>query len=756
MYTQNDEDDDKVRFTNQICQKNSIPVQGCLPDGFGFDEPHAGATTGGIFGGLNEAVLLGDPNATTAFPRPANIGIRDAHTDFEPVFDNKERTWSFGFNYNLDDYTVTLQGAVQETEYLSRQDYNVNVGFDLNATALNPTGYWPTSEPAGAAGGDWTSPDCNYLDGTSGVFGGCVYPADTTRVFAYDQASNESEYWTVEFKLQSHLDGPVNFMVGAHASSTEYFGDYYVVANTLDLVGYYGVPKLGFPPLYPTMYNNTGDPGGSNLTDTFSYFGEVYWDVQDDIKVTFGLRFNDDEKETRDSGTLYNSIDLNAIFGGAFGSPVWLRSSLAPLLNPAAIGTPAAAGAQQLAEYYGVYNDYLTTLGGGDYFGAVFALVNGVPPVPGFGETRDLTGSPSKEDWQETTGRLGIDWQVNDNSLMYATFTRGYKPGGFNPALNPSFVATNGAKYTFDPEQIDSIEIGSKNILMDGQILINSAFFIYDYEGLQVTRIANNNSLNDNIDADIMGLEVELLWQPSDMPELSVDASYSWLKAEVDGSESVDPLNRGGDEADWITLNNIDPGSLTGVNYVARESEILAGTVITDAYAACGALSAANTNLACPQVAPGTDYSNGIPAYFSRNYLISQGIETSDGQAVSLDGKELPNSPEHTLKIGVAYSISTAYGTFTPRWDYYWQADSYAREFNTLGDEIDSWDQHNLSLIWDSNDNQWQARLWVRNVQDEDNVTGKYLTSDTSGFFRNYFLTEPRIWGLSLRWQPIN
>jgi hypothetical protein len=34
----------------------------------------------------------------------------------------------------------------------------------------------------------------------------------------------------------------------------------------------------------------------------------------------------------------------------------------------------------------------------------------------------------------------------------------------------------------------------------------------------------------------------------------------------------------------------------------------------------------------------------------------------------------------------------------------------------------------------------------------EDNITGHYLTSDTSGFFRNYFLTEPRIWGASVRW----
>ena len=75
-----------------------------------------------------------------------------------------------------------------------------------------------------------------------------------------------------------------------------------------------------------------------------------------------------------------------------------------------------------------------------------------------------------------------------------------------------------------------------------------------------------------------------------------------------------------------------------------------------------------------------------------------------------------------------------------------------AREFNTKGDEIDSWDQHNMALIYNSTDGKWNARAWVRNIQDEENITGDYLTSDTSGYFRNYFLTEPKIYGLTVRY----
>jgi outer membrane receptor protein involved in Fe transport len=102
--------------------------------------------------------------------------------------------------------------------------------------------------------------------------------------------------------------------------------------------------------------------------------------------------------------------------------------------------------------------------------------------------------------------------------------------------------------------------------------------------------------------------------------------------------------------------------------------------------------------------------------------------------------------------VAYTWQIEQIGGALTARWDYSWRDEQYAREFNTEGDKIDAWDQHNASLIYESSNGVWEGRLFVRNVQDEDNVTGKYLTSDTSGFFRNYFLTEPRIWGASVKY----
>ena len=87
----------------------------------------------------------------------------------------------------------------------------------------------------------------------------------------------------------------------------------------------------------------------------------------------------------------------------------------------------------------------------------------------------------------------------------------------------------------------------------------------------------------------------------------------------------------------------------------------------------------------------------------------------------------------------------------TARFDYYMQDESFAREFNRSWDKIDSWDQLNFSLMLQDSEGDWSVRAWVRNLSDDNNVTGHYVTSDTSGMYTNYFLTEPRVYGATFR-----
>ena len=751
MYQRFDEDSDRVRVTNQICSKNTLPTIGCEPGEFGFDAPHLGSTTGGIFGGLLGALPLGVrgnetnvPGLNYDFPQPTNMGFRDTHTDFEPVFQNEEDLFAFGFDYEFNNISIGIIGSILETDYLAQQDYNMDVGPTLNPTAQNPSGLWPTSRPAGRAGADWFGGPCNYIDATHGVEGGCIADVNQTRVFAYDQASSASEYWTIEAKIASSFEGPFNFTLGVNTYESESYGDYYVLANTLDMVTSYGVPAFGYPPLYPGSFNNTSNPSGGNLKDGFAVFGEMYYDITEKAKLTLGLRYNEDNKETRDSSVLFNAIDVGAIVG--LPTPIWTR------LTNFMFGVPASAGDLALGAIYGVTADDFATAGATAPLSAERLALNArVPIVPGFGEQRILTGSPSEDTWEEVTGRIGIDYQINDDSMVFLFLSRGYKPGGFNPAIPPAFQ--DNSAFTFDSEKIDAIEFGTKNVFFDGRMTLNGGLFAYDYGGLQVTRIANNSSINDNIDAKTWGMEIDTMFRPESMPQLTIDASYSYLSAEADGGTSLDPTNRVGGNDDWVLLNNIDPGSLTGVNYIARHSQIT-DALIAQALVTPGATADLANGTAASDVRFTTPSGVSMPAYMSRAFLTANGIETSDGNAVGIDGNSLPNSPEHTIHIGAQYTweVPRIAGTLTPRWDYYWQDDMFAREFNSAADAIESWDQHNLSLIYESFDGKWQARAWVRNIRDSNNITDHYLTSDTSGFYRNYFLTEPRIWGASIRY----
>ncbi|HEX7037201.1 MAG TPA: TonB-dependent receptor [Pseudomonadales bacterium] len=756
QYSYFKEDDDKVRITNQICEKNDIPTLGCTADGFGWDTPHLGSTTGGIFAGMSAAVPLGgavplgspggndDPTVSYNFPRPDTQDFRKMHTDFEPTYYYEEDLVLFGFTYDFDALSFSLQGGYQASEYISRQDYLMDVGVTLEPTALNPSGVYLTSDVSGKFSGGFDDSDqCNYQAGTAGIFGGCVHPyAATDRVFAYDHSSAKGDGWSVEAKVSSTFEGPFNFLlgVGTHEANTD-GGDYYVNANTLDLVGTQGVPILGFPPLYPTLFNVPAEPD-FKTDEGYAVFGEVYFDVTPKVKLTAGLRYNEDKKYTSSTSVLFNAVNVNALAGGALGpDPYWSRNAAFLFGGPF---DPA------LVEFYGATAAFEAAASTGILSPERLAADQLIPIVPTFNETRGITGSPDSFKWDEVTGRIGVDWQVTDDSLVYAFFSRGYKPGGFNPPINPTFQSTT--PFTFEPEEVDAFEIGSKNTFLDGTLMLNAAAFVYDYKGLQITRIANNTSINDNIDADIWGVELEGLWRPDGLPGLAVDWAYSYLDTSVAGSQSLDPVNRTAGDPDWIVLKNIDAGSLTGVTYIARTDQVLAITPLAlnpGPGVPPGALSDANG-----AAVAGTTYANGIPAYFSRSFLQANGVETSDGIPTDLDGNQLPNSPEHTIHLGLAYTwaVSAIAGSVTARWDYYWQDDSYAREFNTVGDEIDSWDQHNASLTYESDNGQWIVRAWIRNIEDEDNVTGKYLTSDTSGFFRNYFLTEPRVYGASVRY----
>ena len=79
------------------------------------------------------------------------------------------------------------------------------------------------------------------------------------------------------------------------------------------------------------------------------------------------------------------------------------------------------------------------------------------------------------------------------------------------------------------------------------------------------------------------------------------------------------------------------------------------------------------------------------------------------------------------------------------------QSDSYSRIWNTSRDELESWSNVNLSILLNNDQSGWGVEVFAKNLTDEEVITGTYLTDDSSGLFTNAFLTEPALYGITVK-----
>jgi iron complex outermembrane receptor protein len=144
------------------------------------------------------------------------------------------------------------------------------------------------------------------------------------------------------------------------------------------------------------------------------------------------------------------------------------------------------------------------------------------------------------EEWSEVTPQAILEWTVNDDLFMYATYAEGFKGGGFDDT--PANIAQ--ATTPFDPEKAKNYEIGIKADLFDEIFRVNAALFMMDYDNLQVTQTnaACLCNITDNAaSAEIKGIEAEFLLIPIDNLRLSLAGSYVDATYEDFIESAIDP-----------------------------------------------------------------------------------------------------------------------------------------------------------------------------------------------------------------------
>ncbi len=139
----------------------------------------------------------------------------------------------------------------------------------------------------------------------------------------------------------------------------------------------------------------------------------------------------------------------------------------------------------------------------------------------------------TKTDADNLSGKAGLQFDVNDDIMAYGTYSRGYKGPAYNVFFNLNANGTN----VIDPETADSYEIGLKNVLFDGSLILNLAGYYAKYKNFQ----ANNPDLVAGViitrftnagDISTRGGELDFVWRP--VTDLTFSGGLAYTDARVD------------------------------------------------------------------------------------------------------------------------------------------------------------------------------------------------------------------------------
>lgn len=136
-------------------------------------------------------------------------------------------------------------------------------------------------------------------------------------------------------------------------------------------------------------------------------------------------------------------------------------------------------------------------------------------------------------DFDYFTPRATVTWKLAQDSNLYLSAARGVKSGGFNVA--DAATLYDRAQAAYDPETNTTVELGSKNLFLDGRLMVNAALYRIEAEDIQITearRVAPPAAASATVTGNLgstqtSGFELEAAFRPSRSWTLHGSASYN-------------------------------------------------------------------------------------------------------------------------------------------------------------------------------------------------------------------------------------
>ena len=390
---------------------------------------------------------------------------------------------------------LVYTGAFLDREVSQRLDYTgySNIGaFIPGYQCEYLTGSFYHGLDIGQANYSWDP----TLSGNTGVIE-CGNPANNFN------AENENTRMTHEVRVSTDPDYALRFTGGVFYEDAEILH----VGN----FNYLGPAEAGFAPVDINL-NSSLDGAAANARgqvnpathfrndnhrneEQIAYFGELSYDITENITVAGSARYYDLEY-------------------GFTGYGAW-RYGNRPLFtddaDPSNDVRPNVTGGRDYAQKFNVLQPINTT---------------------------------------DTITKVTVTWTPTDDLLLYVTSSEGYRPPGFNrgaaqkgtysPGTECAAVAANETNgfpgyclpYKFDSDTLENLELGWKMTFLDGKMRLNGSLYRIDWEDIQVSQFDSQNisifTIVDNGgDAEITGLEMDMVWAATDNLTISGAMSYN-------------------------------------------------------------------------------------------------------------------------------------------------------------------------------------------------------------------------------------
>ncbi len=228
--------------------------------------------------------------------------------------------------------------------------------------------------------------------------------------------------------------------------------------------------------------------------DQIAVFGQVEYDLTDDITATFGARWYEIQDTYKGSTT---TVDVS--------------------------GRLRAFGTQDPDALAGIDD------------GVIDAIANGQLEV----DLLDDNGTLTVDD---IILKASVDWKVNEDILVFATYSEGFRPPVTNRVGGGLATNQTGAFENFripvysTTDELDNYEFGIKGDFLDGILRVNATAFYSEISDLQTSRYDPTNIsflvFTDNVgDAEIRGIDADLTWLATD--NLIINAAFSVLDTEL-------------------------------------------------------------------------------------------------------------------------------------------------------------------------------------------------------------------------------